>query len=65
MICLGTREAFNATDNHQVLWAYLANAKDPVSDEEFLHFWNSLSEVEKEYYLQTHLPMLFYATKDV
>lgn len=30
-----------------------------------MSFWNSLSEMEKDYYLRANLPMLFYATKDV
>lgn len=65
MMCLGPRDSFDRSSNRQVLRAYFACAKQPTSEEEFMSFWNSLSEMEKDYYLRANLPMLFYATKDV
>lgn len=65
MICTGVNGAYDSTTGHQVLQAYLRQAKDPASEDEFVRFWNSLTKMEKDVYLRTHLPMLFYATKDV
>lgn len=43
-----------------VLQAYFAATGATHTEEDFINFWNSLSTMEKEHYLHSNLPLLFY-----